>query len=360
MISRRLLQRHPSMRSRPAHRLLLRRALHGWVLIWLLSLTSGWSQTLILHLRNGDRLSGLVLSEAAGQLTLTNPALGQVVVPISQIERREKLPAYESGKPVERSSDPTVETAPKPVIKPDSKSPAAPKATAPKTPAESVPAKGPRRWNVEAQVGTNLRYSAKEQQDYYVSGKATYGWDPLRQILDYSFAYGKTEGILSANRMTGSSKTEWNTSKKWYVYNLAGAGYDEIRKIDLQYEVGPGMGYELINSTNYNFVLKSELGMSFQDQFRADRTRLSTYSARIAATFVWKVRDKLTIDGRVEYFPNVERPEDYRIRAETNLRYPLSKHLSLNLTVIDLYDTLPASGVTPNDLQIRSAVGLKF
>ncbi|MEK7685591.1 MAG: DUF481 domain-containing protein [Verrucomicrobiota bacterium] len=348
------------MRSRPAHSLLLRRALHGWVLIWLLSLTSGWSQTLILHLRNGDRLSGLVLSEDAGQLTLTNPALGKVVVPISQIERREKLPAYESGKPVERASVPTVETAPKPAIKPDSKSPAAPHTTAPKTLAESVPAKGPKRWSAEAQVGMNLRYSAKEQQDYYVTGQATYGWDRLRQILDYSFAYGKTEGILSANRMTGSSKTEWNTSKKWYVYNLAGAGYDEIRRIDVQYEIGPGMGYELINSTNYNFVLKSELGMSFQDQYRSDRTRLSTYSARIAATFAWKVRDKMTIDGRVEYFPNVESLEDYRIRAETNLRYPLSKHLSLNLTVIDLYDTMPASGVTPNDLQIRSAVGLKF
>ncbi|MBI4325605.1 MAG: DUF481 domain-containing protein [Chloroflexi bacterium] len=315
---------------------------------------------MILHLRNGDRLSGFVLLEDAGHLTLTNPALGKVVVPISQIERREKTGAGEDGKPAGRAPASMSETAPKPVIRPDSKPPAAPDATAPKTPAEPVPAKGPNRWTAEAQIGTNLRYSAKEQQDYYVTGKATYGWDRLRQIMDYSFAYGKTEGILSANRMTGSSKTEWNTSKKWYVYNLAGAGYDEIRKTELQYEIGPGMGYELINSTNYNVVVKSELGMSFQDQCRADGTRLSTYSARIAETFVWKVRDKLTIDGRVEYFPNVESLEDYRIRAETNLRYPLSKHLSLNLTVIDLYDTLPASGVTPNDLQIRSAVALKF
>ena len=31
------------------------------------------------------------------------------------------------------------------------------------------------------------------------------------------------------------------------LYNAAGAGYDEIRKIDLRYEFGPGMGYSWIN-----------------------------------------------------------------------------------------------------------------
>jgi hypothetical protein len=45
---------------------------------------------------------------------------------------------------------------------------------------------------------------------------------------------------------------------------------------------------------------------------------------------------------------------------EGTLRYPLLKNLSLNLVVIDLYDTEPVLGVTKNDMQIRSALGIKF
>ena len=48
------------------------------------------------------------------------------------------------------------------------------------------------------------------------------------------------------------------------------------------------------------------------------------------------------------------------LRIETNLRYWLKTYLSLNLTVINLYDTRVAQGVEPNDLQIRSSIGVKF
>jgi hypothetical protein len=45
---------------------------------------------------------------------------------------------------------------------------------------------------------------------------------------------------------------------------------------------------------------------------------------------------------------------------ESTLRYPVSNHLSLNLNVVDLYDTQPAAGVDRNDLQIRSTIGVNF
>jgi hypothetical protein len=62
----------------------------------------------------------------------------------------------------------------------------------------------------------------------------------------------------------------------------------------------------------------------------------------------------------VEYTPQWDDVSQFKIRGEANLRYWLLNNLSLNLTVIDLYDTRVATGIDENDLQIRSSIGVKF
>ena len=105
---------------------------------------------------------------------------------------------------------------------------------------------------------------------------------------------------------------------------------------------------------------KGEMGFNFQQQNRADDTRQNSYSLRIAEIFAWRVWEKLTADLKVEFFPNLDEFGEYRLRLESTLRYPVSKRLSLNLDVIDLYDTRPPAEVSKNDLQIRSTIGVTF
>ena len=49
------------------------------------------AQTILLHLRNGDRLSGSLIAEESASLTISNSVLGKVAVPLAQIEKRETL-----------------------------------------------------------------------------------------------------------------------------------------------------------------------------------------------------------------------------------------------------------------------------
>lgn len=345
---------------------------NGWLCALLLLLAGSVSraQPVILHLVNGDRISGTIVSESNTNITLATAALGKLSVPVTEVLKREK--AAVAAHPSATSTNLALNGV-KPSVAPTPPGPVAgtnappkvvdlsktsiPKPAVPATPAK---AKGPKHWNTDLQMGLNLRYSTTDQQEYLAILKTTYVKDRLKENLDYSFSYGKTEGLLSANRMTGGSKTSYDLSKRWYVFNLVGGGYDEIRKIDLQYELGPGMGFQVINSTNHNFVFNSELGFSYQEQFRADDTDQITYSARLAELITWKIWDKLTADAKIEIFPNMQALGDYRLRIEGSLRYPLLKNISLNLILIDLYDTLPAKEVSNNDLQIRSALGVKF
>jgi putative salt-induced outer membrane protein YdiY len=297
----------------------------------------------IIHLKNGDRVTGSITAETATEVTVQSGVLGKVTIPVGQILRREEV--------VAKTAAPATNIVAKPTPPPGTNAPA-PAAAALTKPKE------PKRWNTELQLGLNLRYSAKDQQEALVIAKSTYGKDRFREILDYSFTYGQTEGVQSANRMNGSSKTEYDLNPKVYMFGLAGASYDEIRQIDRQFELNPGVGYHWLKKPD--FIFKTEVGFGYQDQFFRSGREVETYSARLAGIVTWRIWNKLMEDAKVEYFPNIKSGEDYRLRLESTLRYPLLKNLSLNLIVIDLYDTQTPPNVQNNDLQVRSALGIKF
>ena len=333
------------------------------ILLMLLLGSPAGAQTVIIHLKNGDRVSGQVLSESTNSVRLTNTFLGAFDIPLAQIEKREAPPV---PSPTGTNTPPiatlstnatpaatnTVATLP-PLPQKDAKpalNPANPEAT----PISSTPS----YWKHDLRFGLNLRYATKDSHEFLSILKSTYGKPPFRHIFDVNFKYGRLEGDLAANSLAASEKTEYQLSPRSYVFNLIGGGYDEIRKIDYQFEVGPGFGVELLKLTN--FVWKGEMGFNFQQQNRADDTYQNTYSVRIAEIFAWRVWEQLTADLKLEFFPSLDEFGEYRFRIESTLRYPVSKNLSLNLDVIDLYDTRPPQDVSENDLQIRSTIGVTF
>src|SRR5262249_36782831 len=157
--------------------------------------------------------------------------------------------------------------------------------------------------------------------------------------------------ILSANRVDGAIKTDFDLGPRVYVYDAARAGYDEIRKINFAYGVGPGLGYHLVKLTN--FVVNTEAGVNYVAEYRRDDSDTENFYFRLAEQVSWKINTRFSFDEKFEFFPQVEHPSQYRFRLESSLKYFLQQNLFLSVTVLDQYDTAPAPGVPPNDLQVR-------
>ena len=342
-------------------------------LLWLLPIIALQSQTVALKLRNGDKITGKIVSENTNQVILTNSWAKEVTIPLAEIQSRETI-APPAPVIVTNAAPAPPATNAIPVVKP------APVVVVP-PPKPAVKPKRPSSWHGDAQVGADVGISTTRRELYYGRFKITYApvaeagpkatprvIDRFRNTFDYNAAYGtvttdRSDGSsktdLSANRMDGASKTDFDLGKarRFFVYNLMGAGYDEIRKIDLRYELGPGLGYHLL--TRSNLVMNTEIGMNYQVQYLQDNTRTERFYYRLAEDLTWKISKTLTFDEKFELFPQVNL-RDYRFRFESNLRYWLLQNLSFNLTVLDLYDTQPAPNVGRNDLQIRSSIGVKF
>ena len=320
----------------------------GLILAALLLGNSTRAQNVILHLRNGDRLAGTILSESTNEVRMSNVWSKELVVPVSQIERRETPMA---------GVDTAAATIAAALAKPALVAAGA-----------SVPAATPwyKHWKGDLSVGTDLeRGGTTDRELYYGKLNLTYSHpyasDPkqfFRNIFTYSADYGKTDGTLSANDMGGSSKTDFDFSRKIYAYNLGAASYDVIRKIDLHYEEGPGAGYHLFTGTN--FIVNTELGVNYQTEHRSDNTSTHSVYYRLAEDVTWKLNKQMNLTEKYEFFPRADNPGQYRSRFESTLGYALLLNFSLNLSVIDLYDTQPATGVPQNDFQLRTSLGVKF
>jgi hypothetical protein len=315
-------------------------------------------ETLILHLKNGDRITGSLLSESTNAVTLTSPVFGSIKIPPGQISKREVLAdTVGTNATVVANATNASATAAAPAT--NALAAATPKPPmAPANPEATPMASLPHYWKHDLQFGLNLRYAEVDSQEFLLIEKSTYTKPPFRHLFEVNFKYGHSADALSENSLTGREKTEYQLTPKTYLFNIVDAGYDEIRKIDFQYDFGPGVGVELLKLTN--FVWKTETGFNFEQQYRSDNSVETSYAIRIAEIFAWRMWEKLTADAKFEVFPNLGRLGEYRLRIESTLRYPVSNRLSLNLNVVDLHDTQPAQGVDPNDLQIRSTIGVTF
>ncbi len=314
-----------------------------WVLLaGLLPLQLLLGQPATLHLRNGDRLTGTIATEDTNRVIIVTSWGKEIEIPVSEIVKREEAAAPAPPVPAPATNQ---VAAPAPAPKPS-------------PPQEAVKPKPPKYWTGDIQLGADLLFSERNRQLYTGRAKVTYAQKSFRTIFDYIFSYGRTDGVLTANRMDGSIKTDFDVAPKVYVYNLVGSGYDEIRRIDIRYEAGPGVGYHLLRLKN--FVMNVEAGLNYQAQHFDDGRVNESFYYRLAEDSTWKINSRFTLDEKLEYFPQVGDLGEYRLRFESNLRYWLWSNISLNVTVIDLYDTEPASAVNRNDLQVRSSLGIKF
>jgi hypothetical protein len=336
------------------------------LLVLLLAGSFARGQNVILHMRNGDRITGVIVFEGTDQLVISNAWTRKLIVPLAQVEKREipimpatNLLATATNTPTPATNALTTVIA---TNIPNAKQ------LLVSTKTGTLPANTNsfwRRWKGEVSIGMDMERGATDHQLFYNRAKLTYAQpyqrDPkmfFRNIFTYDAEYGKTDGVLSDNRMDGSSKTDFDLTRNFYVYNLGEARYDEVQKIDLHYEEGPGMGYHWFTRTN--FTLNLELGANYQVEYRSDGTDTKSAYYRLAEDLMWKLNKQMIFTQKFEYFPRVGYATQYRMRFESTLSYSLIYNLSLNVSLIDFYDTQPAAGIPNNDLQVHTSLGVKF
>lgn len=302
----------------------------------------------VVQLRNGDRITGELVAQETNHIVVNTSWAGKLALPLATV----------GGLRTASGND----LLPAPLAPAVPVAPAAAVAVAKPKPAAAAP---PKRLRNKIEIGSNLAYGARDSEVLFARFKSTYerpyehdAKKFFRTIADYTADYGETESIRSANRMNASVKTDFDLGQKSYCYNVGSGGYDEIRKIDLHYEIGPGLGYHLLKRPAFEFDIEG--GLNYQAQYRSTGANPDSLYVRAAEDTTWKLNSRFSLSKKFEFFVNGEDPEQFRFRLDATASYKLIENLSLNLSVLDQYDTDPAPKVDQNEVQFRSTIGITF
>ena len=338
----------------------------------------------VLHLRNGDRLTGEILKETRKGLVLRSTAAGKITVPLDLIERRE-IPGSATAATAAIASPSSTNLPPVAPPATPGTAPAVVKGASP-APSGLNPASGvasptnrfenpslwsgrwlpgwltpfTTNWHGNVGLGMNLGFGTTERQMFFATANANHAWQRIINAASYNAAYGLVNEIEAANRMEGMLKTEVfvDRSRKLYAYNLALVGYDDVRLIDRRLEEGVGMGYRVYQRPR--LIVNMELGGQYQSFSYARQDNRQIWSARISENLNWKPSDKLTLTQKLQFMPNVADLSDYRVRMDLIASFPVFKRITLSLNAANEYESLPPRGVDNNDLQITTNVNITF
>ena len=167
-----------------------------------------------------------------------------------------------------------------------------------------------------------------------------------------------TDGEQTANLLAIGLRGDWKPQGRLSVYALVNYDRNRFADIDRRFEEGAGLGYALIDRPHHR--LTTELGSQFVQQRNLDGVSDSFLAGRAAELYRYTIKENTYIEERVEFLPNFETSEDYRVNGEANVVAPLSRYLSLKLGYVVRFDNLPGPDVEKTDRFFTSGLQIAF
>lgn len=172
-----------------------------------------------------------------------------------------------------------------------------------------------------------------------------FDWWEFRQ--DLGSVYGKTNGLESSNLVRAGLRADYSLAGHFALYGLTTYDRDKFAGIKGRYAEGLG-GVAKVLATDRD-QLNVEVGYQLTQQENVVGSDHNYSALRIASD--WKhsfTKASYFFEG-VEYLPDLQASQDYRINSETDVVAPLSSHVGMKFSYVVRFANAPplnASGTS--------------
>ncbi len=353
----------------------------------LATLVSPEARAAELYLKNGDKLTGVLLRREAGLVHLRHLLLGELIIPEAQLTRLvEDTPTQASATTL----------APKPPVsqEADRKTPAAASgqkaASAP--PAKAVASqddddepvystwlKGWKRVMADAKGALELGYQdqsgRKKTSNFSLRANAEYTNLPNNYRFDWRYYYGQYNDTVQTDKKDWTFRWRRDLSKRFFTQTITSYASDRIKSIDMNLEQSVGAGYAALNTNRQKFnlgasvvgqhrvILKQDTGIIALGEFFEDYTRKlsSRFSIRQESLIQYSPisRSSYTVsNGQLVHSTSEE--SNYKYRFNAALQGKVNERISLNLRFEYEFDNNVADASLKADRRISTTLGYTF
>jgi len=165
---------------------------------------------------------------------------------------------------------------------------------------------------------------------------------------DFASVYGKTEGAESSNLLRAGVRADYTFAPHFALYALTAYDRNKFAGIKGRFAEGIGAVAKII-ADDVN-QLNVEAGYQLTQQRNLIGPDDNFSALRLASSWKHSFTKASYFSEAVEYLPNLEERDDYRINSETAIVAPLSTHIGMKFSYVVRFSNDPplnAVGTAP-------------
>ncbi len=338
-----------------------------WVLGWPTAAALGCVLGLLLnspvwadevHLQNGDRLTGTIVTMEEEVLTVQTPHSGDVKIQWPQVRR------LSADKPLTIQLHEKVEEtdwtnwlytlyATTEAREIGAESPLALAAV------KAINPLPPIRYQGTLNIGGNRTQGNTDTQALNASTRWTIRSDRHRLLTEGKFNYGEVNNVVTVRNFWGSFKYDYFLSKKVFTNAEALLEKDTFQNLSNRTTLGSGLGYQFLETPRATIAAVG--GLAYVSEHYINAPSVKTPSAR------WGLRTEFVlVPDRIRFFHKHEAYYDFgergalRVIADQGMRVTLVDSLFVNVEYDLRYNGAPAPGRRRTDEAMILGIGYEF
>ncbi|MFC1807450.1 YdiY family protein [Candidatus Omnitrophota bacterium] len=281
------------------------------------------------YLKNGDRISGNIIKREDNSTLLKTESLGELSINDREIERIEE---DASKKEPKVKIEPKREEAAKPI------------------------------WKREIHAGYNRvtgnTHAGELSTGLFINRNR-------KHVDEYTLKgdlyYSSSQRKMNAQRSSGMVRYAFSfgPGKRLYNFYKFEADHDRFANVDYRLLPSAGLGLWIFDEEDTKILVEAAAGWEHTDY--RDNTKDRDEGVFIPRAFLEKKffkSSKITQD--IYLYPTFEDFNQYRLHSETVFTQAINNKLSLNLSLIDDYNSGPAKDTKKNDLRLTSSLKYSF
>jgi putative salt-induced outer membrane protein YdiY len=192
------------------------------------------------------------------------------------------------------------------------------------------------------------------------------GFNALRKttndawVLDAASIYStdaKTD-TTTVNSFTGSIRYDRNITKRLFAYGAFSGGYDTLQSLNYRVMPGGGLGFHAIASARTTLDLLGGFGYTRESYYTGLTNNLLT--ASLGDEFAYKLTKSTTFTQNLYYLPSLNDTSIYRVNGNVGIATKLNGWLTANMNFNDRYNSSPVLGNKKNDVLLTTGLGFTF
>jgi putative salt-induced outer membrane protein YdiY len=338
---------------------------------------SGCARADVVNLKNGDRVTGTLVTVKGGKLTLKSDVMGQVTIPLAQVAR------FSTAKPVavvikgQRPMQGSLEIKPSgewQVAAEGKNRAVAPVKVDVVMPTETYQAlveatpEPWQGWKGSASLGYSIQHgnqqtntltttinAVRERPEapvFQPHWRTNFG---LTTLLSHA---QEQQNTVTSHTLSTSLRQDYLLTPSNFVFALAQFDHVSTEGLYLRQTYGGGFGRDLFKGSRTTLSALGGLTFVHQKFFTGECTQSA--EALAGEKLGLQIMKWVRFDQYLNFYPNISYGGEYRFDTSGVLSVKLSTRLSLNTSVIDLYLSNPPAGNQKNNITLSTGIGYTF